>query len=341
MRIKFRSLWTLVLLCLCCFLTACARETISEQTTESTAVQEETAESAEIPTATEPTPVPTDYVPEMSGKIDFRYIYRGFTGVPLDNREEIEKFGNFGVQMVATEDEWHAFMDTYCPGIPYNESWDFQEDYLLASVTASENPAFAVADAVTGLTWENGSFVREYEKDPEHYVYALNTGEYTHFYVEVIAISKESRDATPERTEPQSIGSNFETLYRGFTLVSLEDRDTFGKFMQFGTQIIGTAEDFAAFSDFYCPGNPCDVSLDFSEECVIATIMLGAKPGYAMTHKSLGIDPETGYLNIELDYIDPVYALNSGEYGHYFVELIKVNRSELPDNTDSWTYHSE
>ena len=338
MRIKFRRLWTLVLLCFCCFLAACARETINEQITE---VQDETAESAEIPTTTEPTPVPTDYVPEMSGKIDFRYIYRGFTGVPLDNREEIEKFGNFGVQMIATEDEWHAFMDTYCPGIPYNESWDFQEDYLLASVTASEDPAFAVADAVTGLTWENGSFIREYEKDPEHYVYALNTGEYTHFYVEVIAISKEGRDATPERTKTQPTGGNFETLYRGFTLVSLEDRDTFDKFMQFGTQIIGTAEDCAAFLDFYCPGNPCDVSLDFSEECVIATIMLGAKPGYAMTHKSLGIDPETGYLNIELDYLDPVYALNSGEYGHYFVELIKVNRSELPDNTDSWTYHSE
>ena len=336
MRIKFRSLWTLVLLCLCCFLTACARETISEQITESTAVQEEKAESAEIPTTTEP----TCCVPEMLGRIGFRYIYRGFTGVPLDNREEIEKFRNFGVQMIAAEDEWHAFMDTYCPGIPYNEPWDFQEDYLLASVTASEDPAFAVADAVTGLTWENGSFDREYEKDPDHYVYALNTGEYTHFYVEVIAISKEGRDATPERTEPQSIGNNFETLYRGFTLVSLEDRDTFDKFMQFGTQIIGTAEDFAAFLDFYCPGNPCDMSLDFSEECVIATIMLGAKPGYAMTHKSLGIDPETGYLNIELDYIDPVYALNSGEYGHYFVELIKENRSELPDNTDSWTYHS-
>lgn len=98
MRIKFRSLWTLVLLCLCCFLTACARETTSEQTTESTAVQE-TAESVELPTATEP----TYYVPEMSGKIDFRYIYRGFTGVPLDNREEIEKFRNFGVQMIAAE----------------------------------------------------------------------------------------------------------------------------------------------------------------------------------------------------------------------------------------------
>lgn len=333
MRIKFRSLWTLVLLCFCCFLTACARETISEQTTESTAVQEEKAESVEPPTTTEP----TDYVPEMSGKIDFRYIYRGFTGVPLDNQKEIEKFRNFGVQMVATEDEWHTFMDTYCPGIPYNEPWDFQEDYLLVSVTASADPAFAVADAVTGLTWENGSFIREYENNP---VYALNTGEYTHFYVEVIAISKESRGTTPERTQTQSTGGNFETLYRGFTLVSLEDRDTFDKFMQFGTQIIGTAEDCAAFLDFYCPGNPCDVSLDFSEECVIATIMLGAKPGYAMTHKSLGIDPETGYLNIELDQLDPVYALNSGEYGHYFVELIKVNRSELPDNTDSWTYHS-
>lgn len=242
--------------------------------------------------------------------------------------------------MIATEDEWHAFMDTYCPGIPYNEPWDFQEDYLLASVTASEDPAFAVADAVTGLTWENGSFIREYEKDPEHYVYALNTGEYTHFYVEVIAISKESRSTTPERTQTQPTDGNFETLYRGFTLVSLEDRDIFDKFMQFGTRIIGTAEDFDAFLNFYCPGNPCDMSLDFSEECVIATIMLGAKPGYAMTHKSLGIDPETGYLNIELDYIDPVYALNSGEYGHYFVELIKVNRSELPDNRDSWTYHS-
>lgn len=336
MRIKFRSLWTLVLLCLCCLLTACARETISEQTTESTAVQEETDESAEIPTATEP----TYYVPEMLGKIDFRYIYRGFTGVPLDNPEEVERFRNFGQQMIATEEEWHAFMDIYCPGIPYNESWDFQEDYLLASVTASKDPAFAVADAVTGLTWENGSFVREYEKNPDHYVYALNTGEYTHFYVEVIAISKEGRDVTPERTKTQPIGSNFETLYRGFTPVSLEDRDTFDKFMQFGTQIIGTAEDFAAFLDFYCPGNPGDMSLDFSEECVIATIMLGAKPSYAMTHKSLGIDPETGYLNIEMDYLDPVYALNSGEYGHYFVELIKVNRSELTDNTDAWTYHS-
>lgn len=231
-------------------------------------------------------------------------------------------------------------MASYCPGIPYDEPWNFSDDYLLASVRLGARPTYANSNTITRLTWENGMFMPEFENDPDNYVYALNSGEYTHFYVEVIAVSKENRGTTQEKTEINPINGDFKTIYRGFSLVPLDDRDTFENFSEFGTKIISTEEAWYGFTASFCPGIPCGVSCDFSKECIIVSIMLGARPMYVGSDRVVGIDRESGFPVFEMDLTNPVYALNTGDYTHFYVEIIAIDRAELPGNTDSWTYHS-
>lgn len=355
MKRWFRSFLIIAFLCPCYLLTACSMEiprssieSTSEQTTESAAEQGDAVDSLEIPSSLDITQTPSHFEPETSGEIDFRYIYRGFTAVPLNNREMFEKFMEFGEQTIATEEEWNAFMASYCPGIPYDEPWNFSEDYLVASIVLGARPTYANSNTITRLIWENGRFMPEFENDPANYVYALNSGEYTHFYVEVIAISRENhvdegeenQGTAPEKAEIKPIEGDFRTVYRGFTMVPLDDRDTFEDFSEFGTKIISTEEDWNAFMASFCPGMPYYEPWDFSKECIIASVMLGARPTYAGSSRIVGIDQENGFPVFEDDLTNRIYALNTENHTHFYVEIIAIARTELPDNTDTWTYHS-
>lgn len=135
-----------------------------------------------------------EHVPNQSfenvANIDFRYIYRGFSPVPLDDGPQMEDFMGFGTKVIVNENDWNAFMASYCPGIPYYDPWDFSQECLIASIVSGARPAYANSNTITKLSWENGYFVFEYKNDPNHYLYALNSNEVTHFYVEVIAINK-------------------------------------------------------------------------------------------------------------------------------------------------------
>lgn len=126
-----------------------------------------------------------------SETIPFKIFYRGFTPIPLpaEDPETYAKFSEAGRQIIQGEDQWHDFMDQYCPGIPYGTEVDFAKEYLIASVIGFARPTYSIARELVSLQVENGVLVAEYREDPENWIYALNR-DVSNFYVEVLAVKR-------------------------------------------------------------------------------------------------------------------------------------------------------
>ncbi len=101
------------------------------------------------------------------------------------------KFAEFGMKIISSEDNWGAFMGTYCPGIPYESAWDFSAECLIASVRMGAKPGYVNSNTITQLSWNGSYFDVEYADDPARYIYALNSDTQPHFFVEVIAVNRE------------------------------------------------------------------------------------------------------------------------------------------------------
>ncbi len=186
MKAKF----IIALLCCTLCLTGCFKTTNDLPPSPFTEQDNSTVPTVDsIPIGTMPQVIPHQ---ESSSPIPiaFRHIYSGFTGVGIDDSEKKAEFGGFGTRLIVTEDAWSSFMGTYCPGIPYSESWDFSSECLLVSITMGSRPTYANSNTITGLSWYESYFVFEFENDPANYIYALNDETTTHYYVEVIAISR-------------------------------------------------------------------------------------------------------------------------------------------------------
>lgn len=351
MRKWFQSFVIIAFLFPCYLLASCSMEesrsgieTSNEQSVESITAS---VDSSEAPSSSDATQAPSHFELERSGEIDFQYFYRGFTAVSLNDREKIEKFMGFGEQIIVSEEEWDAFMASYCPGIPYEEPPNFSDDYLIASITFCARPTYANSNTITKLIFENGQFISEYENDPTNYIYALNSGEYTHFYIEVVSISREihgdeeNQGTAPEREAPGSVGINFRPIYRGFTTALLDDRETIENFSAFGTKIISAEEDWNAFMASFCPGIPYYESWDFSQECLVASIIQGARPAYSCANAITGLAYGEGCFLFEYhnDPANCIYALNDDKTTHFYVEVIAVSRKDIPTDLGGLVYH--
>lgn len=177
-----------LLILLLCLLTACFGGK-SEEEPRVTQGLDTAAVRFEIPSLENTVPSRSS---ENVANIDFRYIYRGFSAVPLDDGNLMADYMGFGAKVIVNETDWNAFTASYCPGVPYYDTWDFSQECLIASIVSGARPAYANSNTITKLSWKNGCFVFAYENDPNHYLYALNSNDVTHFYVEVIAISKDN-----------------------------------------------------------------------------------------------------------------------------------------------------
>lgn len=133
--------------------------------------------------------VAMETVTENEG-IPFRCLHRGFTPIQLADRESFDVFCTIGTKIILNENDWSAYMGTFCPGIPYFDSVDFSGECLLASVSFGAKPAYIQADTITRLTVEEGHFVFEYDENAAQCL-ALNTNDTAHFYVEVLIINRE------------------------------------------------------------------------------------------------------------------------------------------------------
>ena len=161
-----RKLCLFVLLAL--FLTACGKADPAV-TNSNAPLEAEISESTGAQLPADPA------VPQNQGdSIDFRYLYRGFSTISLDDMAAFEAFSGFGTKLILNEEDWSTFMDSYCPGIPYYDTCDFSKECLIASVIQGARPTYANSNTITRLSWGEDHFVFEYDNNPANYIYALN-----------------------------------------------------------------------------------------------------------------------------------------------------------------------
>ena len=128
--------------------------------------------------------------------IPFQYLYRGFSPVSLENHEEMEAFSQIGTKIITSEEEWSNYIGKYCPGIPYDASFDFSQDCLIASVVPGARPTYICSNTIQKIHLKDGTLLMEYDNDPDAFVYVLNSDTTAHFYVEILIVSRE--DVLPE-----------------------------------------------------------------------------------------------------------------------------------------------
>jgi hypothetical protein len=129
----------------------------------------------------------------------------------------------------------------------------------------------------------------------------------------------------------------FEYFYRGFT--PLTEEADIGVFESLsGVEIIQTEEDWHNFMDTYCPGIMYFIDVDYSKECLIAVSnVYGAKPSHNVSNEIKTITVRDNHIEIMIDNeqnpSERICALNLG-VGHWYVNIIKVNKSDLPSDIE-------
>ena len=125
------------------------------------------------------------------GAITFKYLYRGFTSVRLENTEMFAAFNEVtGDRLILTEDDWQDYMGKYCPSIYYFEDVDFTSQCLIAVSSMGSKSTFAVSSDIKSITSGDDTLLVESDNDPDICIYALNTDDVTHFYIAVIIINR-------------------------------------------------------------------------------------------------------------------------------------------------------
>ena len=128
----------------------------------------------------------------------------------------------------------------------------------------------------------------------------------------------------------------FQYFYRGFATIKENMIDTYPH----GTLVIQTDENWHDFMDKFVPGIHYAISLDYSKEYLVVDVAFPAKSFY-----SIGVDIKTFIINgnkLEAEYItgkngisNGIYAQNINGAFHCFVNIVKVNKSDMPKNIDN------
>lgn len=136
-----------------------------------------------------------------------------------------------------------------------------------------------------------------------------------------------------------SSNTKFEYFYRGFATIKENMIDSYPH----GTLVIQTDEDWHDLMDRYVPGIPYYASVDYTKECLVFDSVFPAKSIY-----SIWADIKTFIINgnkLEPEYIsgmngiqNGIYAQNSDGAFHCFVNIVKINKSDIPENIEN-IYH--
>ncbi|MCR4436559.1 MAG: hypothetical protein QHH06_12190 [Clostridiales bacterium] len=123
-----------------------------------------------------------------------------------------------------------------------------------------------------------------------------------------------------------------EYFYRGFATVKEDDISTYPR----GTYVIETEEEWHNFMDKYVPGIPYDVVVDFSTESLIYDGIFPARPTYSQAFDIKGLTLKNNRIQVEYtDEPTHVYAQNIEGVEHCFVNIVKVSKKDIPENTQN------
>jgi len=132
---------------------------------------------------------------------------------------------------------------------------------------------------------------------------------------------------------------SFEYFYRGFTPITEEtDVDAFNSVL--GIKVILTESDWQDFARRFCPTAGSFSSPDFTKDClIIDSSMYGSRASENVSCNIKSISDESDALVITYDEnaSERVYAINMNGVGHWFVNVVKVNKNDLPSNFDIYS----
>ncbi|MCL1858587.1 MAG: hypothetical protein FWF92_05075 [Oscillospiraceae bacterium] len=132
----------------------------------------------------------------------------------------------------------------------------------------------------------------------------------------------------------------FEYMYRGFTSVNEEEMsEEYGLFTMVtyenALKIIFTIDDWGDFMGKYCPGIPYDIMADFQQgECIVVIIGGPVKSNYTSSYYIDKITVNDSKLDIQGNYYERIYGLNKNGQIHFFLNIVVVNKNDLPQNLD-------
>jgi len=132
----------------------------------------------------------------------------------------------------------------------------------------------------------------------------------------------------------ESVLIDFEYFYRGFTPVVNEQEDMdFDSIL--GAYLIKSEADWQSFSREFCPTAGALETPDFSEKCLIAVSDIYGSRAHENISREIGTvkvaDNEIIVTTKDSTSMS-VYAINSNGIGHLFINVIVVDRSEIPEN---------
>ena len=208
--------------------------------------------------------------------------------------------------------------------------------YLTNPIWGQEGRYLAKGESVCG---DIAFLVEEGNTQP---LYFEGYGEAVQFQIHESTSTGETaqtEEAAPLQTE-SSVASEgepaktipFKVFYRGFTPIPLpaEDQETYTRFSEAGTRILQSYDELIAFSGEFCPGIPYNIDVDYTRECLIASVTGFARPTYSCARELVSLKVENGRLAFEYHEETDVYALNR-DVSNFYVEILVVNRADLPD----------
>lgn len=159
--------------------------------------------------------------------------------------------------------------------------------------------------------------------------------------VEQTDVSGDEDTAIEESTEKKEI--DFEYFYRGFTPVGAGIDDISQEELEeiLGGCLILSEEDWIAFEQKYCPPAGALSYPDFDEKCFYVEFCLyGAKSTFVTSSDIEAVEVQENhiYTRIVEDRTKDIWALNTNGIGHLFMNIIVLNRSDIPTDVDEMIY---
>ena len=160
-------------------------------------------------------------------EIPFRYLYRGFTPISLEDNGKRAAFSTVssgGTWLIKEEETLLTFFNNFCPGAPSYEEYDFSRDCMLARVYFGAKPTYNVAQNVDAVILENDYLDIQFNNDYTSYIYALNK-DVANYYVTIVIVSREDipeflanpvyidKGVTADRLEIEAITYRFTDAY--------------------------------------------------------------------------------------------------------------------------------
>ena len=125
--------------------------------------------------------------------IEYRSMFAGFTSVSVEDREEYESFCQIceTYKIILSDDDWHSFMNDFCPGLRYDDAPDYRYECLIVDMLHPALPTRTGNSPVLSVSVNNYYISVEHDEDYASRYYVLNRYPTCHFAFNLLIIGKD------------------------------------------------------------------------------------------------------------------------------------------------------